>query len=148
MSDKYAVSSLGDLEQYGLNCLTGEACAYSMRLLFDYNIEGASLLADFFGFAVDLHAKNNWNSSVDGRDAIGSVMLTADTAWELAAFAMLRYGYERVVPNQPNHHGVYGFNMTNDYAEEYMEEHQDEWRIYRNPQGGSRNTHQMSGRTV
>lgn len=147
MSDKYRINGFGDLEQYGINCLTGEACAYSMRLLCDYNLDGALLLSDFLGIRVSANDGNNWNSQVNGMEALGSIMLTPDALWRLAEFAMLQYGYDRVVAHTPEHHGVYGFDMTDSYAEKYMENNRDQ-RIIHNPHSGNRNTHQMTGRTV
>ena len=122
------IGSFSDLEEYGLNCLTGEACAFHMRLLFDYNAEGAELLTNFLGLPV-LADNSNWNSRVDGEDAVGSIMLTADAAWELATFAMLQYGFDRVIPNQPEHHGCYGYDLGNQIADEYETGIGDKYRI-------------------
>jgi hypothetical protein len=86
-----AVSSFRDLAQFGITGLTGEACAYGMRTLCDVNEEGRALLADFFGIS-SLTLNGNWNSSVDDKPAVGSIMLTHDILVKLAQFAFFRAG--------------------------------------------------------
>lgn len=146
-----SINSLGDLDVYGLNCLTGEACAFNMRLLFDVNEHGIRQLELYFGFS-KLETQSNWNSSVNGEPAIGSVMLSADTAWDFGAYMMLIDQYDVVIPNQDGHHGVYGFNTQNDIGREYLEKlREDGLRLLygtRGHDGTGRNQHQFTGRTV
>jgi hypothetical protein len=134
---------------YGLNCLTGEACAFGQRLLFDVNAEGRNLLCDFLGVAsIDLQP--NWNSSVNTDLAIGSIMLTADTAWNLVTFALLSVDkYSHVIPHQLEHHGAMGFDVDSEIALEYLQKAREHYRVIVNTTNGvSRNVHQFTGRTI
>jgi hypothetical protein len=153
-----AIHTFADLEQFGINALTGEACAYSMRVLCDLNADGAVLVADWLGLLDPCppHAGGktpfpfapNWNSTVDGKPAIGSVMLDRDCLERLAVFACFRTGAlavatatGAVVPIEDEETlGRYG---------EYVEQHRSA-RLYRNPHpgAGSRNVHMFTGRNV
>lgn len=139
-----SIASFADLEKYGLNCLTGEACAYSQRLLFDVNEAGKELLSAYLGMPY-ISLAPNWNSSVNGQDAVGSIMLTMASAWELAVFIMLHI--ERtpyVIPCRENHHGVSG----TDYDPAEFEFYKDVHYIVNRLPASERNQHQMSGRVV
>ena len=83
------IYTLQDLEPYGVNLLTGEADRLSFRILCDLNEDGCALVSDYLGQPRDTKYADNWNSTVNGQPAIGSVMLSADTLWELARFALL-----------------------------------------------------------
>ena len=84
------VRSWSDLRQFGIDCLTGEACAYSMRLLCDVDARGEKLLAQFFG-NVTLNA-DHWNSGSEEYPATKSVMLPREIFVPLAAFCLLQTG--------------------------------------------------------
>jgi len=118
-----------------------------MRLLFDVTDHGKAQLEMFFGVkSLDLYP--NWNGWVGTYKAIGSIMLTADVAWEFAAFMMLVDKYDVVIPRQTGHTTVYGFNLDSDAAEEFYKHKAETLRIFRNNlRNETRNTHQMSGRT-
>ena len=73
----------------GIKSLTGEACKFSQRLLCDVNEDGLALLQDFFGIP-ELKLADPWNSSVNDKPSVGSIML-ARAMWEpLAEFVFAR----------------------------------------------------------
>lgn len=78
-----------DLEQFGIRILTGEACAYGMRVLCDLTEEGLRHVENFFSV---LCPNENWNSS-----AVKSVLLPRSLFIDLAAFVLLETGSEVVV---------------------------------------------------
>ena len=146
------INNLNDLQTYGVNLLTGEADRLSFRILCDLNEAGEKLVCDFFGMYFPTHFAENWNSQVNGSPAVGSIMLSADTLWELARFALMTVGnYDCVI-------GGTGFLCAMNYDEEYAKYHIDRadkghGRIYRNyaksstaPGSGSRNQHAFTGR--
>ena len=144
--------SLNDLKGYGINPLTGEADRYSFRILCDLSQEGVALICEFLGIQPGCFP-TNWNSTVGNEPAVASVMLTRDTLWELARFALLHVDQcDIVVDNQ----GFVGLNYDERYTEEYLRTANElGHRVYRNygktssaPGIGSRNTHAFSGRTV
>jgi hypothetical protein len=150
------VNAIGDLVQYGINPLTGEACTYSMRILCDLSAEGAALVANYFGLP---HCEGmvifnkNWNSMVGDKPAVASVMLARDCFATLARFAMFNVDQcEYVVVSKAG--DITGFSHTDDYGPKYLELVQNSpdgiYTLYRNYNKGSttgRNQHAFTGRT-
>lgn len=155
MDDKFIpVHSFNDLKQFGINFLTGESCAYAMRLLCDVNEDGRALLADFFGMP-DIQLAKNWNSSVNEKPSVGSFMLPRSILKELAQFAFFKAG-ARAVAHSP--HSIIGI-FTEERFEGYrkLNEGIDKpgFSFCRNlamtsgaPMAGSRNVHAFSGRAA
>ena len=51
-----------ELRQFGLEHLTGESCAISLRILYDMSTEGITLIEDAFSIKIDRqHTPKNWN---------------------------------------------------------------------------------------
>lgn len=71
------------LEEFGIDCLTGEACGVGLRVLADVTEEGRTLLREFFRMDV---ASAPWNGGV------GSVMLPYSCLEDLWVFANVRAG--------------------------------------------------------
>lgn len=78
-----------DLKDYGINPLTGEACAYSLRILCDVSQKGADLLTLFFGGNIQFTDKSNWNSKVGEDDAVASITLPRGILDDLRVFILL-----------------------------------------------------------
>ena len=147
-----------DLAKYGINPLTGEADAYSRRLLCDLNQEGIILLTAYLGFAHTKAAEQafpaNMNTTVGELPAVASCMLARAVLPDLMIFALLHvehfdYVYEG--------HGDYvGFNQEDGLAVDYYREragedghlHQNCAKRSNHPHIGDRNIHQMSGRVL
>ena len=81
-----------DLRNYGVNFLTGEACAVGKRLLCDVSDQGRRLLCQVFGLPVNTRFAENWNSSVNGQPAIGSIFLPPSMFTFIAAMILLQTG--------------------------------------------------------
>lgn len=79
------ITSFRDFEAYGINSLTGEACRYGQRILCDVNEDGKKLLEEFL--CVSLTARN-WNSTVNKKPAVASVMLPYGILQDLATFCL------------------------------------------------------------
>jgi hypothetical protein len=150
--------SHNDLQSYGVNPLTGEADAYSRRLLCDLNEEGVILLTAYFGLSHTIEARHcfprNWNTMVGGFPAVASVMLPRAIIPDLMVFALLHLGAFDYVMDTPN--GFTGFNEGDQYGEAYLHGGLPEgWTLITNeakkcraPQVGDRNVHAMSGRVL
>lgn len=86
------ISNWLDLEKYGLCFLTGESCAYGIRLLFDLNELGKDLICNFFGLRIIPNTSNifneNWNTKVNGFPAIASILLPPGIFRDLAEFCL------------------------------------------------------------
>jgi len=78
-----------DLQHFGINFLTGEACAVGKRLLCDVNNQGRKLLCSIFGLPSNTTLAENWNSQVNGDDAIGSIFLPPHLFTFIAAMILL-----------------------------------------------------------
>ncbi len=139
-----------DLKPYGIDVLTGEACAYNFRLLCDITAAGVDLFKSVFGL-------DGWNNH-GGR----SIMLPRAMFEPLAVFAL--FTVENCSKVYITYNGaVYGVESTDtpEAVAQFLEWNQGRFCDacqrygagdgvqfqYANP-GYSRNTHQMSGRTV
>lgn len=69
------------LEEFGITCLTGEACGVGLRVLCDVTEEGRDLLREFFRMSV---VAESWNGGV------GSVMLPYSCLEDLWLYANVR----------------------------------------------------------
>lgn len=145
------VYSFGDLAQFGIANLTGEACAYSMRQLCDVNEDGKALLEAYFG--IQLQLADRYNSSVYGKPSIGSLMLHSHSSLEIAQFAFFRAGaLAVVVTNDRDMHGVFDEERLKAY-EDYVEKYPISTSLRRNfslksaaPRVGDRMVHAATGR--
>jgi hypothetical protein len=63
------VRDWNDLRSFGINALTGEACAVGKRLLCDVNDQGRKLLCSIFGFAVFVRLREA-RKELAGKEAI------------------------------------------------------------------------------
>lgn len=144
------------LQQFGINALTGEACKYSMRLLCDLNEDGVELLRDFFGLQIVLNPKTqfaeNWNSQVNGKPALVSIMLPRGVFDDLCRFALQSKGTIFAVRTPAGDwigytsEDVVHYTLTSEKLQITPE-----WRVYYNPPqpgSGSRNQHAFTGRTT
>jgi len=146
--------SISDLKSFGVNPLTGEACAYSMRILCDLSADGAKLVSNFLGLT-DIDAfPANWNSTVGGKEASHSVMLARSTLKELMYFALFSEANCDVVVETPDG-SLVGLVRSDEYYEKYLTiaaESPTRYTVQRNnatPSAVSgRNTHQLTGRTL
>lgn len=149
------LQSYADLTQFGLNSLTGEACVYGHRNLFDVSKEGAELICCYFGLPIGTPLLANWNSKVGDADAVGSVMLSRAVVRDLMVFALLHVGdFDRVIVSPM---GTTGYNLDCSNVEVFVKYHQDhplttvvfynERKTSKAPNANGRNEHQISGRT-
>lgn len=76
-----------DLEPYGINELTGEACAAGLRLLCDLTEDGKANAYAFLGIPLDTPVAENWNIG-----GAASIMMPRSVFKELAAFLLLTGG--------------------------------------------------------
>lgn len=88
-----SLHSFKDLKAYGINALTGEACGYSLRVLCDLNEDGVALIEEFFGSTLQVTENSNWNSQVEEKPAVGSVMLARSIFQDLALYCLWRENY-------------------------------------------------------
>ena len=92
-------------EEFGISILTGEACAYSMRVLCDVNHAGLKLVNDTFGMNHEPYGINGrgrvygeyycdtmmrrHNSKVDGEPTVASIMLSWPMLEEIIKFGIV-----------------------------------------------------------
>ncbi len=136
-----------DLQPYGVEVLTGEACGLSFRILCDITLKGKKLLEKCLGLR-DLGAAEAWNNGTKENPHIGSVLLAHDMLYIIGIFALLENGYTDVwlLKNK----SIIGF-MRDDptkMRERYAEIHRDDLVRTFSYAGtaGDRNVHVMSGR--
>lgn len=147
-----------DLRGYGINMLTGEACAVGTRLLCDVNEKGRQAICEILGLPHDTKLQPNWNSSVERQgDAIGAIMLPTSIFYDLSALVLLRSGCEAAVAVS-GQGKVYGIEPDdNEEGEEPVVDRLRRWhegkvRVYQplssQPRRGLSSVHAMSGRSA
>ena len=169
------ISRLSDLEDYGFNPLTGEACNLSMRMLVDLTEQGCKLFCECYGLPrVDKQFNENWNPgpvsvhlAMDPElVSVASVMLPHDAWKSLGVSALLSGAHHTVLcledgalvglKEGESYRGGDGDDLGTYTAEGGTEM---PWpscygkvvRIYghsSHPRVGTRNVHAMSGRVV
>lgn len=157
------INSWRDLEQFGINALTGESDKLGQRILCDLSARGVEAINEYFGASVLDGLAPNWNSKVGDEPAVRSILLPRDYT-PLAIFLLL--GVARVPYIVTMNGSMIGtdrkqYAEENDRAvDELMKRSPDEpslgWRlpysVIRNPlppaEQSLRNTHGFTGRTV
>lgn len=148
-------NSWADFKPYGINFLTGESCAYSMRLLCDLSATGAETIRQFLGLPVGSALAENWNSRVGEAEAVASIHLPKGMFAELARFISFNVVKARHVVEFPD-------GSIHAYPDGYIEQHgmtvdqardrlPGKWYTNFADLGrsiGGRNVHAMSGRTL
>jgi hypothetical protein len=157
--DNVTLHSFDDLKQYGVNPLTGEACAYGRRILCDLSEQGVILLTAYYGLSHTIEARHafprNMNGMVGEWPAVAGVMIARAAISDLMVFALLHVGQFDYVLQTPDH-SFTGFNEGDHYSEHYLHAGLPEgYRVLHNeakrcqqPHVGDRNVHAMSGRIV
>lgn len=92
MTTTTTIASWADLQQFGINALTGEACGYNLRLLCDVSEEGREAVLEWLSLPQDTRLAEPWNSTVDGKPAVGSIMLDRDMSERLGQYLLFRAG--------------------------------------------------------
>lgn len=133
-----SIHGWGDLRRYGINLLTGEACAIGMRGLCDVSEKGMADLRQFWGLAHDARFQSNWNSG-----AAGSCFISYGAFNELSAFLLLMDGCEAVAVTD---RGIFGLEKGDEAGRMIG----DVKRWYRRVEGQEErnlsSVHAMSGR--
>jgi|OpeIllAssembly_1097287.scaffolds.fasta_scaffold01305_2 hypothetical protein len=147
--------SWDSLREYGINPLTGESCAYGMRLLCDLTERGAGIIAGYFGLAyrpVNELFRGNWNSNVNGVPAVASVMLPRTMITDLLLYIAFHVEGSTTVIETPGGSLVV-LNPDDEFYGAYnaIVSEDEGYRVHRNPASKAvsrdgRNIHAMSGR--
>jgi hypothetical protein len=91
MDTKTVRIEMESMKDIGINILTGEACAISMRLLCELSSEAMKLYLDFTGIQIDLESipHNQYNNR-----SYYSCFLTWDTMRDLLIMHHVNLGYQ------------------------------------------------------
>jgi hypothetical protein len=138
-----------DLEAYGLDVLTGEACGVCYRLLLDVTAKGRDIIRHCLDLP-ELKLSEPWNSGTKESPHIGSIMLAPELFVPISVFALLDNGCKEVWLFKNS--SLLGIEPTDDPTQvehaklAYLD---NTVRYFRyGGDAGSRNTHQMSGRVT
>ena len=141
------VQNWRDLERYGIELLTGEACGLMYRLLCDVTGQGQKVIEKCFGISVTL--AEPWNSGRVDDPHVGSILLPPSMFLPLGVFALLESGCTEVWQIGEALIGMEPTDTTDERerAEKVYSERRN--RIFRyGGTAGDRNVHQMSGRVA
>lgn len=146
--DTVVVHNMSDLVFFGINPLTGEACAFSQRVLCDVNEEGFALLSDYFGMP-EMKLADRMNSQVNGKPSVGSVMLDRAITRPLAKFAAFHIN---ALAYHESADGsvvvISGEDRLEQYKKACMTLVMNPVHRSNHPRVGSRNVHEFTGRAV
>lgn len=139
-------TGLDSFVPYGINPLTGEACAFSLRILCDVNEDGLALLSEYWGVP-NLQLAEPMNSQVNDKPSVGSVMLSRDAWRSLTRFVAARMGAAAVV-HTPDGHSLVAVVDPEMVARYEAVPHFGVERLSRpaGPAVDSRHVHQFTGR--
>jgi hypothetical protein len=141
-----SVTCWRDLEQFGIDLLTGEACGYMYRFLCDVTAKGKTTIEKCLDCSLTLH--ENWNGGSKDDPHVGSIMLSQEMFAPLAAFGLLEAGFAEVWLMKNG--SVFGI-AQDDPPEEvtrWKEFHRNNVTRILRGKDPARNLHHMSGRTV
>lgn len=149
--ESHSVFSWNDMERYGFNYLTGEACAYGFRGLIDLSAEGKDAIMSFLGLPPDTPMRENWNSMVGDKPAVASIMLPREVLATLAKFVLLHVHEADIVVEYKG--GIYGYSANDPRANQdnlnFLRKDMEAVVLY-NPRlprtQGGRNVHSFTGR--
>lgn len=138
-----------ELETYGIDPLTGEACSLGARVLFDCTEKGRKILARALGVP-DLKLAEPWNRGTAADPHVGSILLPHAMLTTVAVFALLEGGCDECWQYET---GVVGFEPGDcrERRAAYLDLLRPKLvRRYGYPGGaqsvGDRQVHQFSGR--
>ena len=149
--DHKQFTQLRDLESYGINVLTGEACAYGMRLLCDVNLAGHRLLGQFLGLGPSWTGLPAWNSQVNGQASVASMLLPRSLFTDLMVFILFQVHQLPyvVTPRAAERTGLWiaGYRELPELDEDHFQVRRN-WAIGQDQVIDGRNVHQMTGRVT
>lgn len=150
-----SITSWTDLKEYGIGYLTSESCAYGLRLLCDLNLDGVDLLREYFG--TNVVGEDPWNSEVNGKPSVASIMLPRELLIPLAKYILFRSGCSLIVADKGGSH-IQGYNEEEEANIRNRMSicgpiEGETFYTLRNPRSkhpkvAGRNVHQFSGRTT
>lgn len=91
-----SIVTFNDLNVFGIQPLTGEACVFNERVLCDVSLKGKELLKDYFGL-LDLELNDPMNSFVGADRSEGSLMLSRAVLADIGLFALMHAGALAVI---------------------------------------------------
>jgi hypothetical protein len=136
------IARWSDLESFGIDPLTAEACSLGMRILCDLTAQGRRVIERCLGVEI---RSENWNSGSKDDPHVASVMLVAEMLQPLAVFALLESGCREVWITDRAAFGIEPED-TEEQVDMMKRCHKPSRRFAYQGAFQDRNQHQMSGR--
>jgi hypothetical protein len=134
-----------ELEPFGIEFLTGEACGLSYRYLCDLTEAGKRIVEKCLSCRITSEA---WNRGTAENPHVASILLAPELLPPLSIFALLESGCTEVFVIRD--HGILGIESSDDpdTVERTKRHYGDRLgrRYAYHGTAGARNVHQMSGR--
>jgi len=130
------ITSLRDLEQYGIIPLTGEADALSFRILCDLTRQGVAVVREAYGLEAPFNESGKveypgfasaWNNGTTSCPHVASILLAHDAWFTLGIIALLTAGECHTVVSAALRtdrsilYGLYGFGKHEAFREAQWE---------------------------
>lgn len=144
----YNLSSWSDLSRFGIGYLTGEACAYNRRILFDVTSVGKGHILSFLGLPDTTELLPPWNSRIGEVPTEGCILLPHCVFQDLAIFLLMQAPDVHVVVCKDGQVCGYSENEVASFWPSALTNisREGELVLYNPNRPSGRNTHQMSGR--
>ena len=140
------IERMKDLENYGIDALTGESDAHMYRILCDVIKKGKAIIERTL--AVELVLSENWNGGTADDPHVGSFLLPLEFVPSIAVFCLLADTSMSEVWLMKGG-AVFGFGVEDvDLKQRLRSHHEGDLRHVFYPRPSDRNVHQMSGRTA
>lgn len=140
------INDLNQLKKYGINFLTAESCAYSLRLLLDLNEDGVKIVSRWLGGNVNFRDGSNWNPRVGDKPAVASILLSREAIDNLITFIL--YDVEKCYAIQIDRYGQSGVTRKefDRLSDDQKKDFRINWALESDNVKNGRNVHQFTGR--
>lgn len=138
------IARWSDLEPFGVDPLTGEACSLGYRILCDLTARGRAIIERCLSTEI---RSNNWNTGSKDDPNVASVMLVPEMLQPIAVFALLESGCREVWIAERGTFGVEA-DDTEEQVEMMKRSQKPTRRFAYSGPFKDRNQHQMSGRVL
>lgn len=140
------IDTIRDLEQFGVDALTGESDTHMYRILCDCTAQGKKIIERTL--ATELTLSENWNSGTKADPHIGSLLLPLEFVPSIGVFALLSDTQISEVWLLKTG-SVVGFGVEDVDLKEALQKHYEgQIRNVFYPRPSDRHVHLMTGRTT
>lgn len=99
--NRFKEYTIRDLKEFGIEHLTGESCAISLRILYDLTAQGVAHIENALSIKIADDSPRNWNSKVGNIKAVKSIKMSHNQAHDVL-ICILATQWDVVIEYRPN----------------------------------------------